>query len=75
MYVFMMGPCLGCGKTFVFNPNKVPAVKDENGIKQPICEVCHRVLNEERKKRGLEPWPEPLEGAYEAADEHSIDWG
>lgn len=74
-YIFMMGGCIACHKPFVFNPNKVPAIKDAQGVKQPICEPCHTFFNEERKKLGIEPWPDPLPGAYEAADENTIDWG
>ena len=74
-YVFMTGTCLNCHRVMTFNPNKVPAVRDGNGVKQPICLTCHTSINEQRKKLGIEPWPEPLPGAYEAADENSIDWG
>lgn len=74
-YVLMMGACIGCGNPMSFNPNKVPAIKDANGVKQPICKTCHDIFNDERERLGVERWPEPLPGAYEAADEDAIDWG
>jgi hypothetical protein len=73
-YVVVMSPCLNCGSVMSYNPNKVPAVRDAQGVKQPICEPCHTALNNEREKLGLERWPEPMPGAYEVADENSINW-
>lgn len=81
-YVFVMAPCLLCKQPFSFNPNFVPSIKvnsegksDPNGKREPICQTCHTRANEARKAAGVEPWPEPLPGAYEPANENSIDWG
>lgn len=54
------------------NPRKVPSVYDKNGVLQPICLYCHTKVNKVRKEHGLDPWPEPLEGAYEACDEMEL---
>ena len=74
MYAMIMGACIRCHQVFTFHPNKVPSIR-VNGVKEPVCKGCHEALNQERVKLGLERWPEPLAGAYEAAPEEEINWG
>lgn len=73
MYAFMLAPCVLCGIPFAFHPNLVPSVRVK-GEKEPVCRQCHDYLNDLREKKGLERWPEPLAGAYEAAPEEEINW-
>ena len=39
-FVIAHGSCGGCGKLIQFNPDKVPSLRDQSGVKQPICFVC-----------------------------------
>ena len=71
-YVTCMGPCFICGRVFSFNPHKVPSIKDSQGVKQPMCRECVTWANEERKKAGVEPWPEPHPDAYEPINEEEL---
>ena len=54
-YVMVMGPCIGCGKTFSFNPTWVPSCSAVTGKREPICEGCVIHVNPMRIKNGLEP--------------------
>lgn len=67
-YAFCMGQCYGCGRTFTFNPVRVPSVRDQSGTKQPLCRGCVDYVNSEKAKAGLPLFPMP-EDAYEACDE------
>lgn len=69
-YVFMTGRCVGCGRLFTFNPNKVPSVR-VNGSREPICGNCVAAANPIRKEKGLEPIT-VLPGAYEPCEEHEL---
>ena len=71
-YVMMTCPCFICKHPFMFNPHKVPSIKDTNGVKQPLCRNCVAWANEERKKAGVEPWPEPHPDAYEPLNEMEL---
>lgn len=71
-YVMMMAPCCLCGQPFSFNPHYVPSIKDQNGVKQPMCKPCVTWANEERKKAGVEPWPDPHPEAYEPLNEEEL---
>jgi len=70
-YAVVMSPCVGCGKTFTFNPNKVPSIRIK-GVREPICEVCVTRANPERIANGLEPIV-VLPGAYEPVDESELE--
>lgn len=70
-FMFCSGHCLTCGGLFSFNPDLVPSVRvnaqgqpDPNGTREPICQNCMRLANEQREQRGLPPFP-VLPGAYE----------
>ncbi len=67
-YAFMTGPCFICGSLFMFNPLKVPSVRDSNGVRQQVCQGCIARANVIRKKNGLEPLTYPKD-AYTACDE------
>lgn len=69
-YVFAMGACLVCKRTFSFNPVRVPSYR-VNGTKEPICPVCMEEINAKRATIGLPPFPIP-ENAYEATDEQNL---
>jgi hypothetical protein len=67
-YAIALGPCVGCGRVFGFNPHRVPSVI-VNGEREPICRDCVERSNPARIANGLEPIAilpdayEPLEGA------------
>jgi len=69
-YVTCIGTCIGCKKTFSFNPHKVPTVRVE-GVKREICRTCIEIANPKRIANGLEPC-EILPGAYEAMPEEEL---
>ncbi len=69
-FAMCMGPCFGCGKTFSFNPVRVPSIRVE-GVKQPVCRECIEAANPKRVANGLDPI-EILPGAYEACDESEL---
>lgn len=71
-YVFALGHCISCGKPFSFNPNLVPSVT-VNGKREPVCRECIEAANPKRKALGY-PEFRVHPDAYEAADEHEINW-
>lgn len=70
-YLFALGPCIGCGRTFSFNPHKVPSSSAVTGQREPICEACVIRLNGIRVKHGMPPIA-VLPGAYEVTPEDEI---
>ena len=63
-FMFVIAPCVACGVTITFNPERVPSLR-VNGSREPLCRGCHARWNEiHRLAHGLEPLPIP-EGAYE----------
>jgi hypothetical protein len=64
-WMIMTAPCVICGQLFGFAPNKVPSFRGEDGVKRPCCRGCLEAANEMRIAAGMEPFPEPQEGAYE----------
>jgi hypothetical protein len=71
-YMIAMGPCVGCGRLFGFNPELVPSITIK-GEREPICLVCVKRVNPMRLKNGLPPI-EPLPGAYEPEPEDGPDY-
>lgn len=73
-YVALYCNCVRCHRPMTCHPHKVPVINNpEHGIRrEPICEPCFHVLNQWRKDQGLEPWPDPLPGAYEACPEEEL---
>ena len=69
-YALCYGPCIGCHRTFEFNPMRVPSVT-WNGTREPICRNCVLRANVKRKANGLPPIV-PLPDAYEACDEGEL---
>jgi hypothetical protein len=64
---------VACHRPFSFNPHKVPSSSALTGTREPICRLCFDRLNALRVKRGgLEPFPEPLPGAYEPLPEDEL---
>jgi len=61
--MFAVGECYGCGRMFLFNPYRVPTVRDPQGVKQPICRQCVERVNLEQKRKGIAEFPIP-EDAY-----------
>jgi len=70
-YAFVIGECYTCGKTFTFNPVRVPSTPDERGVKQPICRGCMEYINREREKMGKPPFTIPTD-AYEPVAEEEL---
>lgn len=71
-YALCVAQCYGCRGTFGFNPHKVPSVKDDQGIRQPICGDCVKVMQEKQRKMNVPVWPDPLPGAYEGLPEEDL---
>jgi hypothetical protein len=63
-YMSAISPCFGCGQVFSYNPELVPSIRDEKGVRQPVCRDCIDRANPKRIANGLEPIV-PLPGAYE----------
>lgn len=62
-YMLVLGPCIGCNRTFSFNPDKVPSVT-YRGQREPVCRDCVERANPVRIANGLRPIvPDPE--AYE----------
>ena len=53
-YMFVLGPCAGCGTVFAFNADLVPSVR-VNGQREPICAACVTAANPIRRAHGLDP--------------------
>ena len=71
-YVSAMGPCIGCGRIFSFNPLRVPSLTPPGGTTRlPICADCVARANPIRVANGLEPIV-PFSDAYEACDESEL---
>ena len=70
-YVFVFGECYACGRPFTFNPIRVPSVRDERGVKQPLCRECVEYVNREREKAGKPPFDIPPD-AYEPVSEEEV---
>lgn len=65
MFEFMIAECFRCGCLLTANPELVPAVRDSNGVKQPLCLRCVLDIQELQRTMSLPVWPDPLPGAYE----------
>jgi hypothetical protein len=53
-WMYVIGPCIGCGQIFTFNPDLVPSVRID-GEREPICQNCVDHANVNRVSKGLEP--------------------
>jgi len=71
-YAMVYSSCGNCGKSFGFNPNYVPSIRDTSGVKQPICKPCIEWANVEREKRGIPTFPAIHPQAYEALPEEEL---
>lgn len=71
-YAVILSPCFRCGGIFTYNPNKVPSVRDQLGVKQPLCRSCVEIIQALQKEMGLPAWPDPLPGAYEPCPEEEL---
>lgn len=70
-YAMMFAPCIGCGKSFGFNPNKVPSIRVD-GVRQPVCRECFERRQQYREAHGLPR--EPLNpDAYEPCPEEELE--
>jgi hypothetical protein len=69
-YAFCYSACIGCNRTFSYNPVRVPSIR-VNGVKEPICRSCVERANPERIKKGLAPFV-PAPDAYEPVDEQEL---
>jgi hypothetical protein len=70
-YALAIGPCIGCGRLFHFNPLRVPSCSAITGKREPLCRDCVDLVNPHRIANGLSPIV-PLPGAYEAAEEGDL---
>ncbi len=70
-YVFCLGSCICCRRTFTFNPVAVPSLR-VNGTREPVCGTCMATANKERRARGMPGLP-VREDAYEPAPEEVLD--
>ena len=57
------GICVGCGRTFGFNPHLVPSIPVRpdgtvavDGDRKPICRDCATFANTRREPAGLPLW-------------------
>lgn len=57
-----VGECFGCGRPFLFDPDRVPSVVVD-GVRREVCRACVARANPIRKANGLDPIV-PLVGAY-----------
>jgi hypothetical protein len=62
-YMIAMGACIGCGRVFQYNPERVPSITIK-GTREPICRACVDYVNPLRAENGLAPIV-PMLGAYE----------
>jgi len=70
-YAFMIGNCFVCGHQFSFNPMRVPAFKDSQAVRQPVCLACITSVNVLRVNNGLDAFVIPAD-AYEPCDESEL---
>jgi len=70
-YAIMFGMCFGCGRTFGFNPRRVPSVRDEQNVKQPLCSRCAQAMNKRKREAGLPEFQIPAD-AYEPVAEEEL---
>jgi hypothetical protein len=70
-WVYVMGPCIACGRVFNFHPHHVPSSSAVTGKREPICGTCMNRLNKLRKEMGLPVVP-ILPDAYEACPEEEL---
>lgn len=70
-YVIAMANCYGCGQPFTFNPLVVPSVRDQNGVRQALCQNCSAEINRRKRQAGMPEVPiHP--NAYEGIDENEL---
>lgn len=62
-YMVCIGHCWSCSAIFAFDPERVPSIRDAEGIRQAICQRCIERANELRRSNG-NPLIVPLPGAY-----------
>ena len=62
---------IGCGRPFAFHPHLVPSVRDQQNVRQPLCEDCVTRANAIRKTLGLPAFRIPA-GAYEPCREEEL---
>ena len=66
-YVWIFGPCFGCGQLFTYSPTRVPSIR-HRGERFAVCQNCVDLVNPRRIRNGLDPIV-PLPGAYEPTAE------
>jgi len=67
-YMLCHANCIGCGKTFTFNPFKVPSIKPTPGAaREPLCFVCASFVREIQIADGKTP-AEIAPDAYDAVE-------
>ena len=76
-YVVVYDRCFACGRTFGFNPHRVPSVPilngevNEAGERRPICRDCATVANRVREAKGL-PLFDTSDVCYDAIPEGEL---
>jgi hypothetical protein len=69
-FVLAHSECIGCGRIFAYNPNRVPSLR-VNGQREPVCLDCVHQVNPMRVKNGLQPII-PHRDAYEPLPEDEL---
>jgi hypothetical protein len=71
-YLLAFSACIGCNRSFGYNPMRVPSCSVPTGKREPICADCVARINPVRVANGLAPivlHPD----AYQACDENELD--
>lgn len=72
-FAFATSACFCCKRLINYNPVRVPSIRDNFDIRQPICRDCMERGNEIRISKGLDPHPTPND-AYEPCEESEINF-
>jgi len=70
-YAFLLASCFNCMNIFSCNPNKVPSIFDEKGVRQPLCRNCAEKVQVSQKGRGIPVSPIHTK-AYESVREEEL---
>jgi len=63
-FEILLTECFSCDRTFPCNPDLVPSVRDDAGVRQPICKDCHAMIRANQINLNIPVWPLPHPEAY-----------